>query len=41
MMGEILYFAHKHFRAIFIVATVTAFVLGGIGMLESKPVWNF
>lgn len=38
MIGEILYFAHKHFRVIFVIATLTVLVLAGLGLLDSQTV---
>lgn len=37
-MGEILYFAHRHFRVIFIIATLGVLVLAGLGVLDSQTV---
>lgn len=36
MMGEILYFAHRHFRTILLVATVAILALAGLGFLDSQ-----
>ena len=38
MMGEILYFAHRHFRAILLIATVIVLVSAGLGFLDSAEV---
>lgn len=38
MMGEVLYFAHRHFRAIVLVATVMLLVSAGLGILDSQVV---
>lgn len=38
MMGEFLYFAHRHFRAVLFVFAVGLMVLAGLGLFSNKAV---
>lgn len=38
MMGEILYFAHRHFRAIVMIAMVMVLACAGLGFMDSQTV---
>lgn len=36
MMGEILYFAHRHFRLIFIIAAVAVIASAAVGLFTGQ-----
>lgn len=38
MIGEILSYAHRHFRAILLIVALVVLCLAGLGMLDSQNI---